>query len=136
MRCVLVGGDGIMDNLGTFCCQNPACPDVGKRGHGNLSVTSRYGPGKSRRMLRCSTCKARFSERKGTPLFDSRLPPERVVAILGHVAEGNGTRKTARLTGSHQDTVTRYIRKAGIHARQLHDELVAFSPDDGRSPVR
>ena len=78
----------------------------------SLSVTSRYGPGKSRRMLRCSTCKKRFSERKGTPLFDSRLPPERVVAILSHVAEGNGTRKTARLTGSLQDTVTRYFRKA------------------------
>ena len=119
-----------MDDLGSFCCQNPDCPDVGKRGQGNLTVTSRYGPGKSRRMLRCSTCKARFSERKGTPLFDSRLPPERVVAILSHVAEGNGTRKTARLTGSHQDTVTRYIRKAGEQAHQLHDELVAFSPCD------
>ena len=89
-----------MDDLERFCCQNPDCPDVGKRGHGNLSVTSRYGPGKSRRMLRCSTCKKRFSQRKGTPLFDSRLPPERVVAILSHVAEGNRTRKTARLTGS------------------------------------
>jgi len=125
-----------MGDLERFCCQNPDCPDVGKRGQGNLTVTSRYGPGKSRRMLRCSTCKKRFSERKGTPLFDSRLPPERVVAILSHVAEGNGTRKTARLTGSHQDTVTRYIRKAGDQAHQLHDELVAFSPCDERSSVR
>ena len=125
-----------MDDLGRFCCQNPGCPDAGQRGHGNLSVTMRYGPNKSRRMLRCSTCKARFSERKGTPRFDARLPPERVVAILAHVAEGNGTRKTARLTGVHQDTVTRYIRQAGPHARQLHDELVGFSPDDHRGPVR
>jgi LacI family transcriptional regulator len=82
-----------MDDLGRFCCQNPDCPDAAKRGHGNLSVPSRYGPGESRRMLRCSTCEARFPERKGPPLLDSRLPPERVVTILWHVAEGNGTRK-------------------------------------------
>jgi len=96
----------------------------------------RYGPNKSRRLLRCSTCKARFSERKGTPLFDTRLPADTVTSVLGHVAEGIGTRKTARLTGVHPDTVTRYIRLAGDHAEQLHDERVAFSPGDERSPVR
>jgi transposase-like protein len=125
-----------MDDLRRFCCQNPDCPDVGKRGHGNLTVTMRYGPGQTRRMLRCRTCKARFSERKGTPLFDARLPADTVGAVLGHVAEGVGTRKTARLTGVHPDTVTRYIRLAGGHAGQLHDELVAFSPGDGRGAVR
>ena len=63
-----------MDDLSRFCCLNSDCPDHGKRGAGNLTVTGRYGPGKARRMLRCRTCKARFSERKGTPLFDARLP--------------------------------------------------------------
>ena len=48
-------------------------------------------------MLRCRTCKARFSERKGTPLFDSRLPPEKVDSVLEHVAEGCGVRQTGRL---------------------------------------
>ena len=67
-----------MDNLSRFCCLNYDCPDHGKRGAGNLTVTGRYGPEKARRMLRCRTCKARFSERKGTPLFDARLPPEKV----------------------------------------------------------
>ena len=54
----------------------------------------------------------------------------RQVAVLAHVAEGVGTRKTARLTGVHTDTVTRYIRLAGAQAEQLHEELVAFSPGD------
>src|SRR5215203_5624522 len=119
-----------MDDLRPFCCQNADCPDVGKRGHGNLTVTSRYGPGKSRRMLRCSTCKARFSERKGTPLFGARLAPMTATAVLAHVAEGVGTRKTARLTGVHPDTVTRYTRLAGDHAPELHGEWVAFSPEE------
>jgi transposase-like protein len=124
-----------MDDLSRFCCLNPECPDHGRRGHGNLTVPARYGPNKTR-VLRCSTCKSRSSERKGTPLFDARLPADKVVAVLAHVAEGIGTRKTARLVGVHPDTVTRYIRRAGEQARQLHDELVAFSPDDQRSPVR
>jgi hypothetical protein len=64
------------------------------------------------------------------------LPAGKVVAVLSHVAEGVGTRKTARLTAVHPDTVTRYIRLAGDHAGQLHDELVSFSPDDERSAVR
>jgi LacI family transcriptional regulator len=87
-------------------------------------------------MLRCQTCKARFSERKGTPLFDARLSAEKVTAVLAHVAEGIGTRKTARLTGVHPDTVARYTRRAGDHAAELHDELVAFSPEDRRGSVR
>ena len=119
-----------MDDLSRFCCLNSHCPEHGKRGAGNLTVTHRYGPEKARRMLRCRACKARFSERKGTPLFGARLTPTTAVAVLAHVAEGVGTRKTARLTGVHPDTVTRYARLAGTHAAELHDELVAFSPED------
>jgi transposase-like protein len=118
-----------MDDLSRFCCLTPECPDHGKRNHGNLTVPARYGPNKTR-VLRCSTCKARFSERKGTPLFGARLSDDQVVLVLAHVAEGVGTRKTARLVGVNKDTVTRYIRAAGEQAQQLHDELVAFSPDD------
>ncbi len=117
-----------MDDLSRYCCWNPGCRDHAKRGHGNLTVPMRYGPNTSRRRLRCSTCQARFSERKGTPLFDARRPADTAAAVRGHVAEGIGTRKTARLTGVHPDTVTRYIRPAGGHAEPLHDELVACSP--------
>jgi LacI family transcriptional regulator len=125
-----------MDDLARFCCLNSQCPDAGKRGAGNLTVTSRYGSDKARRMLRCRTCKARFSERKGTPLFDSRLPPEKVEAVLEHVAEGCGVRQTGRLCRVNRGTVGRYSRLAGEHARQLHGELVELSPPDPRSPVR
>jgi hypothetical protein len=123
------------DDLSRFCCLNADCPDYGKRGHGNLSVPMRYGP-QRRRLLRCRTCKARFSERKGTPLFDARLPEDKVVAVLAHLAESVGVRKTGRLVGVKKDTVLRYCRRAGAHAQQLHDELVELSPPDPRGPVR
>ena len=87
-------------------------------------------------MLRCRACKARFSERKGTPLFDSRLPPEKVESVLEHIAEGCGVRQTGRLSGVNRKTVGRLSRVAGDHARGLHDELVAISPPHARGPVR
>jgi hypothetical protein len=119
-----------MDDLSRFGCRNADCPAHGRRGGGNLSVCMRYGAAAQHRLLYCAACKARFSERKGTPLFGARLTPTTAVAVLAHVAEGVGTRKTARLTGVHPDTVTRYARLAGDHAAELHDELVAFSPED------
>jgi transposase-like protein len=117
------------DDLSAFCCQNPRCADYGQRGQGNLTVPLRYGP-QQRRLLRCKTCKARFSERQGTPLFGAQLPEDKAVAVLQHLAEGVGVRKTARLVGVNNNTVVRYGRRAGEHARQRHDELVAFSPAD------
>jgi transposase-like protein len=123
------------DDLSAFCCQNPQCPDYSQRGKGNLTVPMRYGRGQ-RRLLRCRTCKARFSERKGTPLFGAQLPEDKVAAALSHIVEGVGVRKTGRLVGVNKNTVVRYCLLAGDHARQLHDELVAFSPQDARGAVR
>jgi transposase-like protein len=125
-----------MDDLSRFCCQNSECPDFGKRGGENLSVCNRYGVNKQSRMLRCRTCGARFSERKGTSLFGSTLPEEKIRAILEHIAEGCGVRETSRLVGVHRDTVMRYSRLAGEHAREVHDELVAVSPRDSGGAVR
>lgn len=117
-----------MDDLSRLCCLDPECPEYGKRGAGNLTVPHRYGPGTSRRMLRGRTCKARSSERKGTPLFDARLPPEKVESVPEHVAEGGGVRQTGRLGRVTPNTVARYSRIAGEHARGAHDDLVAVSP--------
>ena len=119
-----------MDDLARFCCLNSRCPEHGKRGAENLTVTHRYGPGKARRMLRCRACKARFSERKGTPLFGSHLPLEKAISVLHHIAEGNGVRTTGRLVGVNRQTVARYGKKSGVHAVGLHDERVAVSPSD------
>ena len=116
-----------MDDLRLFCCQNTDCPDYGRRDHGNLTVCGHYGT-RQRRLLYCKTCKARFSERKGTPLEGGRLPEDKAVALLEHIREGCGTRATSRLVHVDKNTVTRYLRLAGPHAQQLHHEKVAFSP--------
>ena len=124
-----------MDDLSHFCCHNPACAGYGLRGWDNLRVGFRYGK-QRRRLLVCRTCQARFSERKGTALFATRLPQDKATAVCQHLQEGCGVRQTGRLVGVDKDTVGRYALKAGGHARDTHDEVVAFSPSDARSPVR
>lgn len=119
-----------MDELQNFCCQNPDCPDYGRRGLDNLRVAFRYGRVTQRRYLACRTCQYRFSERQGTALFDCRLPDAKAVDVLAHLQEGVGVRKTSRLTGVNKNTVIRLALQAGRHAQHLHDEFVAFSPSD------
>ena len=117
------------DDLSRLCCQNPDCLRYGQRDAGNLSVCDRFAKA-NHRLLHCNACKARFSEFRGTPLFNSKLPHDKVLAVLEHLAEGCGVRQTGRLVGVSKDTVVRYRLRAGDHAGQLHDELVAFSPSD------
>jgi IS1 family transposase/transposase-like protein len=118
-----------MDDLSRFCCLNSRCPDLGRRDAGNLTVTGRLGKTQQYRLLYCRTCRARFSERKGTPLYRAHLPEDKVLSILDHVHEGCGVLKTARLVKVHPDTVSRYSRAAGEHSRAAHDDLVARSPE-------
>jgi IS1 family transposase/transposase-like protein len=118
-----------MDDLSRFSCQNSRCPDFGRRGAANLTVTGRLGKSRQYRLLYCRSCRARFSERKGTPLYRAHLPEDKVNSILEHITEGCGVLKTARLVKVHPDTVSRYTRGAGEHARAAHDELVARSPE-------
>ena len=125
-----------MDDLNNFCCQNPACPDYGQRGLGNLRVCFRNGPNKQRRVLACRTCQKRFSGRKGTPLYRAKLPEEKALAVLQHLQESCGVRQTGRLVGVNKNTVLRLAVVAGEHAQQLHDELVAFSPEGPGGAVR
>ena len=71
-----------MDDLSRFCCQNKECADYGKRGIGNLTVCGHFGKNQRIRLLYCRTCKDRFSERKGTPLFGARLDEKKIVSVL------------------------------------------------------
>ena len=125
-----------MDDLVQFCCQNQDRLDHDRRGAGNLTVCMRYGKRQSLRLLYCRSCKARFSERQGTPLFGPKLETAMIVSGLDHVSEGYGVRKMSRFTRVHRDITIRYSLLAGEHATDLHDVLVALSPSDARGAVR
>ena len=116
-----------MDDLKKFCCLNKNCKKCGIRGGNNIRVRTRYGKNNTR-LLYCLECKEKFSENRDTVFFNSRLPKEKVVSIIEHVAEGNGMRKTGRLLDVDHDTVSRYTKLAGEKAEEIHDDLVDFSP--------
>jgi len=109
-------------DVSDLCCVNSPCPDAGKRGAGNVRFVRWTGLNRDIRFVRCRTCRAEFSERKGTPMFGARLPQQEIFSIVQHLAEGDGIRKTARLTGHGKDTVLSWLRKAGTHAKDFHDQ--------------
>jgi transposase-like protein len=119
-----------MSSIERLCCQNSDCPEAGLRGRGNLVFRGFSGKSGRIRMVHCRTCKARFSERKGTVLEHARLPDDKILAVLKHIREGCGTRATSRLLDVDKNTVTRYTAVAGAHSEKLHEGLVAFSPSD------
>ena len=116
--------------IGRFFCHNPACPGHGKRGNGNVYCRGWSGRDKKIRMVHCRTCKRSSSERKGTALERSQLPPDKAIGVLQHLREGVGIRATSRLTGVSTDAIARHLARAGDQAKNLHDELVAFPPHD------
>jgi transposase-like protein len=107
-----------------FCCPNPNCQMYGKRGERNIRPHGWSSKKRNIRMLRCRVCRTDFSQRKGTPLFRTRLPEEKLVSIVEHLAEGNGMRATGRLCGVALNTVLSFALRAGEHAEQFHDEMV------------
>ena len=125
-----MGKEAVMEDLSCFCCLNDRCVAYGAMGAGNLSVCGYMNATKTIRQLYCCICKKRFSERKGTVFYRSHLPKEKVISILQHVQEGNGMRQTGRLCHTKEDTVIRYVKKAGAHAQALHRKLLAVSPSD------
>jgi len=110
--------------LSAFCCQNERCAQYGKKGLGNIYQHWWANRKQTIRRLRCSTCQESFSERKGTPLYQSKLSEAKAESIAQHLAEGDGIRKTARLTGAMQNTVMRLNRLLGQHGKALHEEKV------------
>jgi len=110
--------------LSEFWCINPECQAYGKRETNTLGIHQTFGKSDTIRLLECKVCGTRFSERAHTALSGSRLPKEKVISILHHLAEGCGQRQICRLVEVSRGTVSRLTRIAGDHAKALHDELV------------
>lgn len=110
-------------DVNTLSCVNADCQLYGQPGSGNLSVRKEYGRDRIR-LLRCKECKEEFSERRGTALFNTKVPEAKAQAIVEHLEEGCGIRPTARRVKASKDTVARLLKKAGRHAQSFHEEWV------------
>ena len=113
-----------MKPLSDFCCINTDCSEHVKRDGKNLRVHQMYGKSDTIRLLECKVCGHKFSERAHTALSGCRLPRDKIISILHHLAEGCGQRQICRLVGVSRDAVSRLTGIAGDHAKAIHDELV------------
>lgn len=110
-------------DLDTLACVNPECQFFRQSAQGNLVVRKVYGRD-AIRLLRCRTCCEELSERRGTALFNTKVPETKAVDVIDHLAEGCSVRSTARLTKVCKETVARLLRAAGRHAERCHDQQV------------
>lgn len=107
----------------SLACPYDDCQAYGKKDAGNLVVRKVYGRDRLR-YLRCRTCGREFSERKNTPLWNSKVAECKAISVAEHLAEGNSAKATARLVGVCTEVVSRLRHKLGQHSQSFHDAHV------------
>ena len=110
-------------DLATLACVNPECQLFRRPAEGDLVIRKVYGHDHIR-LLRCRTCGAEFSERRGSALFNTKLPEATAEDVIRHLDEGCRVRATARLLKVSKETVSRLLRVAGRHAERFHAQHV------------
>ena len=106
-----------------FFCPYEECSDYGKVGHGNLTLSHRYGH-QGTYLLWCKSCQRTFSEHRGTPFFGLRTPREKILLAFRCLAEGSGVSATARIAQTNEDTVRRWLDRVVEHAAWVTGYLV------------
>ena len=110
-------------DLDTLACVNAECQLFRRVGASNLVIRTVYGHDRLR-LLRCRSCGEEFSERRGTALFNTKLPEPKAEEVINHLGEGCSVRATARLVHVAKETVARLVRVTGRHAERFHDQHV------------
>ena len=96
-------------DLPTLACVNTECQLFGQSGQDHLVIRKVYSRDRLR-LLRCRRCGEEFSERRGTALFNTKLPESKAEEVINHLDEGWSVRATARLTKVAKETVARLLR--------------------------
>ena len=111
--------------VGDFC-PNETCPDYGKRQSDQQHNVIKYGKTRTgRQRYWCHTCRATFTETKGTIFYRRHTPEEEIIGVLALIAEGNRISSLVRTTGHKEDTIIAWIRQAAEHAAAIEEVLLA-----------
>lgn len=81
----------------TLFCPFERCRDHNKLDRNNIVFITKYGKDEHMNLCQCKTCKRKFSERRGIPLFGVRLPEDKFYQVIRCLVEVNGTRATGRI---------------------------------------
>jgi hypothetical protein len=83
--------EGLMarPDLSTLACVNPECHQFRHAGQGSLGIRKVYGHDHTR-LLRCRTCGEEFSERRGSALFNTKLPEAKAKRLAAEALVASG----------------------------------------------
>lgn len=111
--------------LESLACVNDGCQQYAQAGHGNLSVRKTYGKDELR-YLRCRSCGREFSERRNTPLWNSKISEQKALAVAEQLAEGTSFKGTSRLVKVSPEAVRRLAGQLGEHGGRFHEAHVKY----------
>ncbi len=104
-------------------CQNEACLYFGI-GVGTIhAMVSDGRRGRTDRIRRwkCQACGSKVTERKGTMLYRLKTRPGRIVEVMMLMANGLDPSAGARVHRHDDQTIQRWLKRGGKHAKALHD---------------
>jgi IS1 family transposase/transposase-like protein len=109
--------------LASLACVNDVCKHYAQAGQGNLRVRKTYGQD-ALRYLRCKSCGLEFSERRNTPLWNSKISEQKAVAVAEQLAEGTSFKGASRVVKVSPEAVRRLAGQLGQHSGRFHDAHV------------
>jgi transposase-like protein len=107
-----------MDPQAQFC-PNPACPDRGQRGQGNIGIHSQ----KEQRYV-CTTCGRTFAATWGTMHYRLRTEAAVVTQVVTLLCHGCPVQAIVAAFDLDERTVAAWQRRAGTHCQRVHEHLV------------
>lgn len=107
---------------GSFCWSE-SCPDSGKVNRGNIRRFGKTRKGVQR--YQCKTCKATFTETRGTVFYGCHTSQETILECLALLVERNSLAAIHRVKGIKEETVMSWLCKAAHHVEQVEELLLA-----------
>jgi LacI family transcriptional regulator len=97
-------------NPNNYFCPNATCGNHGKRGQGNIVLHNTYGKNR-RRLLKCTSCNSRFSERQSSVFFGLHTKETKIREVILYLIEGMSFREVADASDLDKDTVQRIWKR-------------------------
>jgi len=95
-----------MDPQSVFC-PNPACPDKGQSGDGNVGIHSQQ-----KRRYRCTTCRKTFAATQGTAFYRLHHSVDLMVLVVTLLCHGCPTPAIVAAFGLDERTVAAWLHRA------------------------
>lgn len=103
-------------------CPNKSCSIYSKIGRKNIIRFGQQPNGTQR--YRCVDCGRTFARTINTPFFRKHLKKKEITTICKHLAEKNGFRAIARITGHHLDTVRAVADVVAKHCKKFNEYFI------------